>query len=140
MQQRYLFGFIAGFFATLIFHQLALTGLWHLGLAPFAPFSMRPTQPFGIPAMLSLAFWGGVWGIIFVLVHRLFPHGRSYWWAAFLFGAIAPSLVALLVVIPLKGGAIGGGWHWQLLVTAFLINGAWGVGTAVIYRMLPGRR
>ncbi|HXH71579.1 MAG TPA: hypothetical protein VNI58_02050 [Mariprofundaceae bacterium] len=139
MSQRYLFGFVAGFFATLIFHQFALAGLWHLGFAPFAPFSMKPTWPFGVPAMLSLAFWGGVWGIVFVMVHGWFPRRAGYWWAAFLFGAIAPTLVALLVVIPLKGGAVGGGWHWHLLVTAFLVNGAWGVGTGLIYKMLPGR-
>lgn len=136
MQKRYLKGFIAGFLATLIFHQLTLSGLWQLGIAPFAPFSMKATWPLGVPAMFSLAFWGGVWGILFVLLHRRFPKGGGYWWAALLFGAIAPTLVALFVVIPLKGGAIGGGWHWQLLVTAPLINGAWGVGTGLIYKML----
>lgn len=139
MKRKYLLGFIAGFLATLVFHQLALSALWQLGIAPFAPFSLRPTWPLGVPVVLSLAFWGGVWGIIFVMVHRKFPRG-SYWWAALLFGALAPSLVALLVVIPLKGGPIGGGWHWRLLLTAAMINGAWGVGTALIYQMLPVRR
>ena len=139
MKSRYLYGFIAGFLATLVFHQLALSGLLQLGIAPFAPFSMKATWPLGVPAMFSLAFWGGVWGIVFILIHRTFPKGVNYWWAAFLFGALAPTLVALLVVIPLKGGAIGGGWHWKLLITALLINGAWGVGTGLIYKML-GRK
>lgn len=140
MIKRCLYGFIAGFFATLIFHQLMLAALWQSGIAPFAPFPVRPIWPLGVPAVLSLAFWGGVWGIIFVLVHRKFPRGGSYWMAAFLFGAIAPSLVALVVVIPLKGGAIGGGWHWPLLVTALLVNGAWSVGTGLIYRLISARR
>jgi len=139
MQRRFLYGFIAGFLATLVFHQLALTGLWQLGIAPFAPFSMKATWPLGVPALFSLAFWGGIWGIVFVTVHRSFPKGGGYWWAAMLFGAIAPTLVVLLVVIPLKGGAVGGGWHWKLLVTATLVNGAWGIGTGLIYKML-GRR
>lgn len=139
MVRRCLYGFIAGFLATLIFHQLVLAGLWQLEIAPFAPFSMKATWPFGVPAVLSLAFWGGVWGVVFILVHRKFPHGGNYWLAAFLFGAVAPSLVALLVVIPLKGGAMGGGWHWPLLVTALLVNGAWGAGTGLICRMLPAR-
>jgi hypothetical protein len=50
-------GFIAGYLATLVFHQPMLSALWMAGLAPFGPFSMAATQPFGIPVVLSLAFW-----------------------------------------------------------------------------------
>jgi hypothetical protein len=133
---RLLFGFLAGFLATLIFHQLTLTLLWVVGVAPFGPFPMAATLPFGIPAVFSLAFWGGVWGIVFALIHRNFPSGGGYWVVAFLFGAILPSLVALLVVLPLKGRPMGGGWHMPLLLTAFLINGAWGIGTGLILKGL----
>lgn len=136
LSKRLVFGFVAGFFATLIFHQLTLAGLWGLGLAPFPPFSMAPTQPFGLPAVFSLAFWGGVWGILFALIHISFPRRAGYWVTAFLFGAILPSLVALLVVLPVKGRPMGGGWHLPLLVTAFLINGAWGIGTGLIFKAL----
>ncbi|MGH7848653.1 MAG: hypothetical protein ACREQW_26250 [Candidatus Binatia bacterium] len=128
--------FIAGFLATLIFHQLALALLWSAGLAPFAPFSMAPTQPFGVPALLSLAFWGGVWGIIFGLIVGSFPRGSRYWLTAFLFGAVLPSLVTLFIVLPLKGRAMGGGWNPPLLLTAFLINGIWGVGTGIFLKAL----
>jgi hypothetical protein len=133
---RTTFSFIAGFFATVIFHQLALTLLWWAGVAPFAPFSMAATHPFGVPAVISLAFWGGVWGIVFGLVDDRFPAAGGYWVMAFLFGAIFPSLIVLFVVIPLKGGPVGGGWHEPLLLTAFLINGAWGIGTGLILKAL----
>ena len=73
-------------------------------------------------------FWGGVWGILFELIHNRFPRGGGYWLTAFLFGAILPTLVALLVVLPLKGRAIGGGWQPALLITAFLINGVGALG------------
>ena len=136
--KRLLFGFIAGFFAVLVFHQLTLAVLWIVGLAPFGPFSMTATQPFGIPAVFSLAFWGGIWGILFALIEGGFPR-RGYWWWAFLFGAILPSLVALMVVLPLKGIPMGGGWHMSLLLTAFLINGAWGIGTGLILKGLSDR-
>jgi hypothetical protein len=139
-----LFGFVAGFLATVIFHQLALALLWSIGVAPSGPFPMAPTQPFGVPAVLSLAFWGGVWGILFALVQRGFPRSGAYWLMAFLFGAILPSVVALVVVLPLKGRPIGGGWHPHLLLTAFLINGVWGIGTGLILKLLTswssGRR
>ena len=131
-----LFGFVSGFLATLIFHQLALALLWSTGVAPSGPFPMAPTRPFGVPAVFSLAFWGGVWGILFALVQRSFPRGGAYWVAAFLFGAILPSLVALMVVLPLKGRPVGGGWHPPLLLTAFLINGIWGIGTGLILKFL----
>jgi hypothetical protein len=137
---RVLLGFVAGFFATLIFHQLTLAVLWKAGLAPFAPFPLSPTWPFGVPTVLSLAFWGGVWGVVYALVESHFLRRAAYWVSAFLFGAIFPSLVALVVVLPLKGRPMGGGWHPDLLLTAFLINGAWGVGTGLILRGLSRRR
>src|SRR6266540_5476160 len=108
---RLLFGFIAGFLATLIFHQLTLAVLWKFGVAHVAPFSMAATKPYRIPALFSLAFWGGIWGVGFAMIDSSFPRRAGYWLMAFLFGAIFPSLLALLVVLPLKGRPIGGGWH-----------------------------
>jgi hypothetical protein len=133
---RLLVGFVAGFLATLVFHQLTLALLRAIGVSPFSPYSWTPTAPFGIPAVLSLSFWGGVWGIIFALIHGRLGRGAGYWVVAFLFGAILPSLVALLVVLPLKGRPMGGGWQLPLLVTAFLVNGAWGIGTGVFIKAL----
>jgi hypothetical protein len=136
LSRRVLYGFIAGFLSTLVFHQLTLEVLWIVGLAPFEPFSMAATSPFGIPAVFSLAFWGGIWGILFAQMERGFPRRGGYWAVAFLFGAILPSLFALLIVLPLKGKPLGGGWHAPLLITAFLINGAWGIGTALFLKKL----
>ncbi len=133
---RLVLGFVAGFFATLIFHQLTLWLLWGAGLAPFGPFSMAATNPFGVPAVLSLSFWGGIWGILFALVEGKFPRDIGYWISAFVFGAILPSAIALLIVLPLKGRPMGGGWHLPLLITAFLINGAWGIGTGLFLNLL----
>jgi hypothetical protein len=133
---RLLSGFVAGFLATLIFHQLVLAVLWSARVAPFGPFQMAPTKPFGVPLVFSLAFWGGVWGLPYALMERRFPAGKGYWAAAFLFGAILTSLVALLVVLPLKSRPVGGGWRLSLLVTVFLINGAWGIGTGVIRKAM----
>ena len=138
MAWRLMAGFLAGFLATLLFHQLTLALLWGLGAAPFGPFPMGATWPFGIPAVWSLAFWGGIWGILFALVERRFPR-RAYWTIAFVFGALLPSLVAFVVVLPLKGQPPGGGGNLNRLLTAFLINGAWGVGTGLILKVLLGR-
>jgi hypothetical protein len=136
MAVRVISGFVAGFFSTLVFHQSALALLWQAGVAPIGPFSMAATEPFGVPAMFSLAFWGGVWGVIFALLDDKFRQIGKYWLMAFLFGAIVPSTVAFLVVRPLKGQSMGGA---SLMLTALLINGAWGIGTAVVLRLLSRR-
>ncbi len=132
-------GFIAGFLATLIFHQLALGLLWAAGIAPMPPFVMAHTQPMGIPAVLSLAFWGGIWGIVFAFADASFPRGPAYWVTAFLFGAVLPSLCALVIVLPLKGRPLGGGWYPPFLVTVFLVNGFWGIGTGIFLRVFRVR-
>jgi hypothetical protein len=90
--------------------------------------------------VFSLAFWGGVWGIVYALVDRRFPRDMGYWVVAFLFGGILPSLVALLVVIPLKGGPVGGDMGPRLWLLAFLLNGTWGLGTGLFLQLFSGRR
>jgi hypothetical protein len=134
-----LFGFVAGFIATLIFQQVTWWVLWLAGLAPFNAFSITPNA-FGVPEVLSHAIWGGIWGILFSMLDGIFPAGGGYWATAFLFGAILPSAVGLFVVMPLKGLPMGGGWHLPRLLTAFLSNGAWGIGTGLILRISPGPR
>ncbi|WP_020678289.1 hypothetical protein [Geopsychrobacter electrodiphilus] len=140
LMPRIVSAFFAGFLATLIFHQLTLWILWHAGLAPFAPFPLKAVPPFGVPAVFSLSFWGGIWGILFAFAERKFPSRSGYWITAFLFGALLPSLVALVIVLPLKGRPMGGGWGFPLLATAFLINGAWGVGTAFFLRLFSRQK
>src|SRR3546814_11666564 len=57
--------FVAAFLATLIFHQGMFAILHSAGLIPAPPFPMAPTEPFGLPTVFSLAFWGGVWCFVF---------------------------------------------------------------------------
>ncbi|WP_227519935.1 hypothetical protein [Mangrovitalea sediminis] len=131
-------GFLGGFFATLIFHQLAVALLWWLHLAPFPPYQMAPQPPFGVPAVFSLAFWGGVWGILFAYLTPYFGVGSRYWLKAFVFGAIFPTLVALLVVLPLKGKPVGAHWQLSIWTFALVVNGCWGLGTGVFLRVAQG--
>ena len=124
---------VAGFLGVLLFHQPMLGILHALGLTALAPYPMAATVPFGIPRVLSLAIWGGVWGIPLALLIMCARTRTRYWVTALLFGAIGPSVVNWLVVLPLKGAPIGGGWQPSALVTALIINGAWGLGTALLF-------
>ncbi len=130
------FGFLAGALAVPLFHQVMLAFLHASHIAARAPFALQPTKPLGLPAVVSLTFWGGVWGIIFAMVRR----GSRSWAFAVLFGAIFPTVVAWFVVLPLKGIPARGGWAPKGVATALLINAAWGFGTALFLRIFSGGR
>jgi hypothetical protein len=129
--QKIVIGFIAGFLAVLVFHQPVLYFLTYIGFAKAATYSMQATAPFGVPQVLSLSFWGGLWGIVFALVEGRIARGTIYWIYAFLFGAVFPTLVAWFIVAPLQGQPMAGGWQAPRMMTGLIINGAWGLGTAL---------
>ena len=131
---KWLKWFIAGTLAVPFGHQLALWALNALRFIDRAPFSMTATQPFGVPAVVSLSFWGGVWGILLgLLLDRL--HGAKYWLFALVVGAVAPTLVAAFIVAPLKGMQMTGN-PTKLLATGLIVNAVWGLATAVFYRVM----
>lgn len=133
---RFLLAFVAGFFAVLLFHQGMLALLHAVNFTPRAPFPTTPTPPLGVPQIWSLAFWGGVWGIVFAAIVSRFRQDTRYWITALIFGAIAPTLVAWFVVAPLKNQPIAGGFQPATMLTGLLVNGAWGIGTALLLALL----
>ena len=127
----------AGSVSTLVFHQGVLWLLYEGGFWPRAPWNMTPVPPLHAPAVISLAFWGGL-----CAGHRVVGSDRWFRWQCILdqgacgIGALGPSLVAWFVVMPIKGLGAAGGWDPKIIVGALLLNGAWGVGTALLIRML----
>lgn len=127
--------FIAGFISTLIFHQGVITLFYMLGVFSRAPFSMAATHPFGVPQVISLAFFGGLWGIaLWPLIRR--AGGVQLWLRALILGAVAPTAVAFLIVYPLKDLPMAAGWDPKLWIGGLIVNGAWGLGLALIMRVL----
>lgn len=123
--QQWLQAFTGGFIATLLFHQGVLALFWLAGLIPAAPWNLAPVPPLGIPQVLSLAFWGGVWGVpVWWLIRRW--QGIRHWLGALIIGAIGPTLVAMLLVFPLKGLDVNA----TKVVGGLIVNGAWGLGLA----------
>lgn len=127
--------FVSGFLATLIFHQ-GLFGLFHLaGIVPAAPFNMSPVPPLGVPAVLSLAFFGGLWGIVlWAILGRL--AGVTYWLGNVIVGAIGPTAVAMLVVFPAKDLDVSA----QTWIGGLILNGFWGFGVALLMYFLQRRK
>jgi hypothetical protein len=132
-------GFIAGFVAVLVFHQ----SLWFLlNLAGLIPadrpaWPLDPIPPYGLPSVISKAFWGGVWGAVLApLLQGL--RGPSYWAGWVLIGAVVLSLVAFFVVPPIRGEPIPA--LWPRFLAALLVNAAWGFGTALFLKLARAAR
>src|SRR2546423_1470120 len=134
--KKWLLAFLSGFVATVVFHQAALWLLHLAGMTPRTPFAMRPVPPFNVPAVISLAFWGGVWGIIMI---ALIAKARAFYLVATIFGAVLPTLVQAFVISPLRHMPLTGS-PGKLLAFGLIVNGAWGLGTALLYRAFMGGR
>jgi hypothetical protein len=137
-ERRLLLEFAAGFSATLLFHQPVLWMLHRAGVTPRSPYAMTPVPPFGIPSVISLAFWGGVWGLILIPVIARVRGEAAYYAAAIAFGAVAPTLVAAFIIAPMRHKPLPHGL--SALLIGFLINGAWGLGTALLFRFFARSR
>jgi hypothetical protein len=123
-------GILAGAASVLIFHQGAVGLLNALELTERAPYSMQPTQPYDVPQLWSLTFWGGVWGALFAaLLRRL--DGTRLVAASLVLGAVLPTLVAWFVVAPLKGQPTAAGYVPMAMAFGVIVNGAWGLGTGL---------
>jgi hypothetical protein len=128
-------GFAAGWAATLAAHQPAIGVLHWLGAIPNPPFRTGATQPFGVPQVWSLAFWGGVWGSALVLAaarQRLLPLLLF----GIVFGAVLPTLAGWFLVAPLRGQPVAQGWNLGRMWIGPLVNGIWGLGTVLFWRGL----
>lgn len=131
--------FIAGFVSTLTFHQGLLWLFIAAGVIPSGtPWNMSPVPPFDVPSVISLAFWGGLWGmLLWLLIRRALAAG--YYVGAAILGAIGPTLVYLFVVQWLKGQTmteIFDGLSMARVGVGLALNGFWGLGVAVFMRLM----
>lgn len=126
---RAIIGFVAGALSVLTFHQ-GMIGILHaLGYLGWTPFPTNRIPPFGIPLWADLAFWGGVWGAVYAVATVRF---RAPSWLQGILLGVAAVLVYKLVVTPLKGGSIHGGWTIGDLWIPLVINCFWGWGVSLL--------
>lgn len=123
---RWIFvGLVSGTASVLLFQHSAL------GLFQLLGFK-------GAPALWPLAAWGAIWGaLLAAALGRL--GGKRLILGAALFGAVLPTLAAVLLVAPLKGQPVVTGVVPLAILVAALVNAAWGLA-AGIGLALFGRR
>ncbi len=133
--QTHLCTFAAGFLAVITGHQFIVAALNAAGVLPpgFPAWSFDPVPPFGVPTLISKAFWGGLWAILIAALLKN-TRGAAYWigWTAL--GAIALPLVAIFAVPPLKGLPVPD--FMSRFPVYALINAVWGFVTALFLRVL----
>jgi hypothetical protein len=134
---RALLGFIAAVISVLTFHQGMWAALHLVGQMP-PPYPTRGVPPFGVPLIIDLCFWGGVWGAAFALVLPKLS-GQYPMWVRGLGLGIAAALVGLFIVPLIKGLPVAGGWSAMAFVRSFLINGFWGIGVGLLLPLLMRR-
>ena len=127
----YIKSFVAGVLSTLIFHQGIL---WVINLfvdIPFKPYSMDPTKPFGVPSIISTAFFAGLWAVLIwqLVKNRTWKSQVAY---SIILGAVLPTLAAFAIVLPLKGIE----FNWAFIPPGLVLNGIWGFGIWVIMYLL----
>jgi hypothetical protein len=126
--------FIAGAISVLLFQHGTIAILHALGQVPNPPFGYGASKPMGVPQIWSLAFWGGLWGIVYGALEQRFPKGAAYYLAAFLFGAILPVLVLWFVVFPLRGQPMAAGWNASRMIIQVIHHGMFGLGIALLLK------
>ncbi len=132
--KTYLKAFVAGFIATLIFHQGLIGILYLMGAFPFPPYNTSATEPLGVPSVISLSFFAGLWGMLLWRIVST-DTGTKFWLKSFIFGAIGPTAVAFLVVFPIKGIPV----QAAMIPFGLFLNGVWGLGTSLLMLGIPAR-
>jgi len=124
-------GFVAGALSVLIFHQL---GFWlsnELGYTRAALYNMRGVPPWGVPTIVSSAFWGGLWGIVAAFLVPRLPRALGGVLGWILFAAIIVAIVNWTVVLPLKSGRFNMP-GLPIIAVLPLVYGLWGFGMWLI--------
>lgn len=134
--QRIFLGFVAGAISVLVFHQGALAILHALGLSHAPPFRTVLIPPFWVPLIVSLSFWGGVYGAVFGAV---LPFLRIPPWLAGLGLGLVSVAIGWFIVAPLKGNPVAAGFEVWPMARSVLLNLCWGLGTSLLFPLLTPR-
>lgn len=135
--KRVILGSIAGALSVLVFHQTILQIFYWGGLAPQAAFRIAVVAPFNAPMVVSITFWGAIYGGLFGWLQPRLP--RLMLLRALLAGIFA-LLMGWFVVRPVAGHPVAFGWQAAPMLRSAAAAMMWGLGTTLIMPLLRPRR
>lgn len=136
LSTRIFLGCIAGAISVLVFHQTTLQLFFWCGLAPQAAFRVAVVPPFNAPMVVSITFWGAIYGGIFGWLTPWLP--RLVLIKALVAGVFA-MLVGWFVIRPLAGHPVAFGWQLAPMLRSAAACGMWGLGFTLILPILLPR-
>ena len=92
-------GFVAGAIAVVTAHEIIDYILYTAGIFPRVPWSMTPAAMTGVPQIVSDAFWGGLWGVLFALISDKIP-GGNLTVKGLIFGILGPAILGVFILVP----------------------------------------
>jgi hypothetical protein len=133
-------GFLAGAIAVVTAHEVVDFILLKAGVFPRVPWSMESAAMTGVPQIVSDAFWGGVWGVLFVLLYSFIP-GASSTLKGLIFGILGPAIVGVFILVPLVTGRfpLFFGFDPLLIESVLLILASFGAAMGWLYGFLVSR-
>jgi ABC-type enterochelin transport system permease subunit len=133
---RIFLGSVAGAISVLIFHQTILQVFFWVGLAPQAAFRVAHVPPFNMPMVVSITFWGAVYGGLFGLVA---PRLKGRLWLNGMALGMCAMLIAWFVFLPLKSQPMAWGWEAWPMARSLIAYLLWGAGVGLILPLLHPR-
>jgi hypothetical protein len=134
---RVFLGCVAGALSILLFHQTTLQVFFWLGLAPHAAFRFAQVPPFNAPLVVSITFWGAVYGGIF---GALLPWTRGPLWLYGMAAGLCAMGLAWFVFLPLMGHSAAFGWQAWPMLRSLIAYQMWGVGLSLVLPLVHPRR
>lgn len=133
-------GFVAGAIAVVTAHEIINFILLKAGLFPREPWSMQPSAVTGVPQIVSDMFWGGVWGILFVLLYSFIP-GAGPTLKGLIFGIVGPAILGVFILVPLVTGRfpLFFGFDPKMIGSVLLILGGFGAAMGWLYGLMSGQ-
>jgi hypothetical protein len=133
-------GFVAGAIAVVTVHEFINFILLQAGIFPRVPWSMNPSAVTGVPQIVSDMFWGGVWGIIFVLLYSYIPGGGPTV-KGLIFGILGPAIIGVFILVPLITGRFPLFFDFdpKLIGSVLLILAGFGAGMGWLYGVMDQR-
>ena len=136
LSTRVFLGSLAGALAILVFHQTTLQIFFWFGLSPQAAFRIAHVPPFHAPLVVSITFWGAVYGGLLGMALPWLP-GPLYAKSA-MAGAFATGL-AWFLFLPLMGRPAAFGWQAWPMLRSFAAYQMWGIGVSLLLPLLHPR-